>query len=98
MRDVAFAVDDCRGIYAEAVRRGAVSMQAPVELKDEHGHVWIATVRTYQDTVHTFVERTHYKGVFLPGYQTVEHGEKDPLHKVRTRNAFARAPHTSPAL
>ena len=33
-----------------------------------------ATVQTYGDTTHTFIERAGYKGIFLPGY-------KDPLYK-----------------
>jgi 4-hydroxyphenylpyruvate dioxygenase len=82
VRDVAFEVDDCRGIYHEAVRRGAVSTLAPVELKDEHGSVWMASVRTYGDTIHSFVERKNYKGVFLPGYQTITNGANDPLAKL----------------
>ncbi len=84
VRDVAFAVDDCRGMYAEAVRRGAVSIMAPVELKDDHGagSVWMATVRTYGDTVHSFVERANYTGVFLPGFAAVQNGEQDPLAKL----------------
>jgi len=82
VRDVAFTVDDCRGIYNEAVKRGATSILAPQCLHDEHGTVWIATVRTYGDTVHSFVERVHYKGVFLPGYTPVQHGDQDPLVKI----------------
>jgi 4-hydroxyphenylpyruvate dioxygenase len=77
VRDVAFSVDDCRGIFDEAVKRGAVAVRQPTKLEDERGHVWVATVRTYGDTVHTFVESSNYKGVFLPGYQEVDH--HDPL-------------------
>lgn len=77
VRDVAFKVDDCRGIFKQAVERGAVVMQQPMLLEDEHGSVWTATIRTYGDTVHTFVEDTNYKGAFLPGYQAVD--DVDPL-------------------
>jgi 4-hydroxyphenylpyruvate dioxygenase len=77
VRDVAFAVDDCRGIFEEAVKRGAVAVMQPTKTEDEHGHVWMATIRTYGDTVHTFVESQNYKGTFLPGYENVE--ETDPL-------------------
>jgi 4-hydroxyphenylpyruvate dioxygenase len=77
VRDVAFSVDDCRGIFSEAVKRGAVAVREPTKLEDEHGHAWIATVRTYGDTLHSFVESSNYKGVFLPGYQAVT--DTDPL-------------------
>jgi len=51
------------------VAKGAVSIQAPVEEKDEHGSVVRCTIQTYGNTVHSFVERANYKGPFLPGYQ-----------------------------
>jgi len=77
VKDVAFEVDDARTLYKLAVDGGAVSVQPPTELKDEHGHAVIATVQTYGDTVHSFVERKNYKGVFLPGYKGVD--KVDPL-------------------
>ena len=55
MKDVAFTVDDAAGIYHKAVERGATGVRAPETIKDEHGSVIIASVRTYGDTVHSFV-------------------------------------------
>jgi len=69
VRDVAFHVDDAAGIYNKAVSRGAKSVSEPQELKDENGSVIIASVCTYGDTIHTFVERRDYTGVFLPGFK-----------------------------
>lgn len=68
VRDIAFTVDDVRGIYSKAVSRGAKSVREPWEERDEHGVVVMATVATYGDTHHTFVERRNYKGEFLPNY------------------------------
>jgi 4-hydroxyphenylpyruvate dioxygenase len=76
-KDVAFACKDAEAIYKKAIERGAVSILAPTEEKDEHGSVIRATVRTYGDTVHSFVQRNDYKGAFLPGYKKLE--GKDPL-------------------
>lgn len=92
VRDVAFEVDDCRGIYAEAVKRGAESVRAPTELKDEHGVCWIASVRTYGDTVHSFVECRDYKGVFLPGFQATP-DDKDPLVTMTESPGLLRVDH-----
>jgi len=78
VRDVAFTVDDARGIYNLAVKNGAKSVMEPTELKDKHGTVILASIQTYGDTVHTFVQRNDYKGIFLPGYVSKE-GIKDPL-------------------
>src|SRR5207249_9995681 len=41
-------------------------------LKDENGEVKISSIYTYGETVHTFVERKNYKGVFMPGYKKAE--------------------------
>lgn len=76
-KDVAFGVKDCAAIYAKAISRGAVSVQEPKDESDEFGRVVTATVKTYGDTVHTFVQRAEYKGAFLPGYKAVN--KVDPL-------------------
>lgn len=72
VRDMAFWVDDARDAYAKAIERGAVSVQEPTMLKDEHGEVIIAGIRTYGDTIHSIVERKNYKGLFLPGFVKVD--------------------------
>ncbi|WKW12622.1 4-hydroxyphenylpyruvate dioxygenase [Pseudogemmatithrix spongiicola] len=68
VRDMAFWVDDCRDAYAKAIERGAVSVQEPTVLKDEHGEIVVAGIRTYGDTIHSIVERRNYKGLFMPGF------------------------------
>jgi len=78
VRDIAFSVDDAAGIYHRAVSRGAKSVRAPWQEQDEHGHVVMATVQTYGDTHHTFVQRSAYKGIFLPGFLPLN-GAQDPL-------------------
>ncbi|KAJ3216938.1 hypothetical protein HDU67_008757 [Dinochytrium kinnereticum] len=76
VKDVAFTVDDARGIYKKAVERGAKSIREPFELSDEHGTVVMSTVATYGDVEHTFVERKNYKGTFLPGFTA---SKDDPI-------------------
>jgi 4-hydroxyphenylpyruvate dioxygenase len=68
VRDVAFTVEDATAAYNAAVQNGAASVQEPQTLKDEHGEVIVASIQTYGDTIHTFVQRSNYKGAFLPGY------------------------------
>lgn len=46
VRDVAFTVENARAIYEAAVKKGAKSVMEPVELKDEHGVVVMASVQT----------------------------------------------------
>jgi 4-hydroxyphenylpyruvate dioxygenase len=80
VKDVAFTVDDAAGIYHKAVERGATGVRAPETIKDEHGSVIIASVRTYGDTIHSFVQRVDYKGPFLPGFKA--HHLKEVLNEV----------------
>jgi len=71
VKDVALRVTDCRAVFYDAVGRGAKVVREPFELSDEQGIVVLATIQTYGETVHTFVERSRYSGVFLPGYVSV---------------------------
>ena len=66
---LALWVDDAAHAYHTAVSRGAKSAFAPRTLRDEQGEVVLAAIHTYGDTIHTFVERGNYQGVFLPGYE-----------------------------
>jgi 4-hydroxyphenylpyruvate dioxygenase len=66
--DIALEVEDVAFAYNEACRRGAVGVRGPALLEDEFGVFEQATIRTYGDTTHTFVNRDRYRGVFAPGY------------------------------
>ncbi len=69
VRALAFQVEDAGAAYQDAVGRGARSVAEPHAVADEKGAVTLATVKTFGDTVHTFVERNEYEGAFLPGYR-----------------------------
>ena len=71
VRSIALWVDDARSAWLETTSRGAISVQEPVEAKDEHGSVVTSSIAAYGETIHTFVERKNYEGVFLPGYQAM---------------------------
>ena len=72
VHDVALWVDDAKQAWKETTRRGARSVREPFEQHDEHGTVKLSSIATYGDTIHTFVERSDYRGAFLPGYRAVE--------------------------
>jgi 4-hydroxyphenylpyruvate dioxygenase len=74
---IALSVPDAARAHAEAVSRGARSVAEPQEAADGHGTVRLATIATYGDTVHTFVERGAYNGPFLPGFEPVDDGTAD---------------------
>ncbi|MFB9864782.1 4-hydroxyphenylpyruvate dioxygenase [Rufibacter immobilis] len=65
---MALWVDDAYKSYEETVKRGARPAAEPQTLTDEFGEVKIASIYTYGETIHTFVERKNYTGAFMPGY------------------------------
>jgi 4-hydroxyphenylpyruvate dioxygenase len=66
---LALWVDDAEKSFRETISRGAEPAAAPQVLQDEYGEVKVASIRTYGETIHTFVERKNYTGAFMPGYQ-----------------------------
>jgi 4-hydroxyphenylpyruvate dioxygenase len=76
VRVIALWVDDAERAWHETTSRGAISVQDPQTLSDEHGHIVLSSIHAYGDTIHSFVERGAYDGPFLPGYRAVE---SDPL-------------------
>jgi len=69
VHDLAWLVDDATLAFEGAVARGARPERAPWRESDEDGELVLAQIGTYGETVHTFVERGHYRGKRLePGY------------------------------
>lgn len=66
---IALWVEDATSAFNETTKRGAVPFMGPTREEDEHGYVIRSGIYTYGETVHIFVERANYKGVFLPGYR-----------------------------
>ncbi len=71
VRDIALEVDDVDAVFNHAVEAGAAAAAAPADREDELGAVRTATIGTYGEVLHTFVQRKGYKG-FLPGYAPTE--------------------------
>jgi 4-hydroxyphenylpyruvate dioxygenase len=71
-------VDDVKYTFEETVRRGAIPVIPPTLLEDETGVYEFATIRTYGDTTHSFVNRDRYKGVFAPGFDPLDADRYSP--------------------
>jgi 4-hydroxyphenylpyruvate dioxygenase len=67
-KDIAFRVPNAQSCYQEALKRGALGVLAPTRFSDKNGSVTCAAIRTYGDTIHTFIDRKDYHGPFLPGF------------------------------
>jgi 4-hydroxyphenylpyruvate dioxygenase len=72
VKDVAFRVPDATHAYEYATKQGAPGVMEPTVFDDENGKVVRSTIKAYGDTVHSFIERENYSGVFLPGYRAEE--------------------------
>jgi len=70
VRTIAIRVADAKAAYEAATARGARSVAEPSRAEDEHGVVTSASIATFGDTIHTFVERDEYTGAFWPGYRS----------------------------
>jgi len=72
VQDIAIDVEDVTAVYEMTTKRGAVGVRSPALLEDEWGVYECATIRTYGDTTHTFINRDRYRGVFAPGYRPID--------------------------
>ncbi|MFP4227287.1 MAG: 4-hydroxyphenylpyruvate dioxygenase [Salinivenus sp.] len=72
VRDIALAVDDAEHSFEATVQRGAEPVSEPTVHEDTDGRVVTAAIATYGDTIHTFVDRSEYEGLFFPGFERWE--------------------------
>ncbi|CAH0555965.1 unnamed protein product [Brassicogethes aeneus] len=68
VKDIAFAVENLENIIDVAKQRGAKIVRDIWQESDFNGTVRFATLKTYGDTTHTFIDRSLYRGAFLPGF------------------------------
>ncbi len=69
---LALMVEDATGAWEETTKRGGNSYMEPTIMKDENGELVMSGICTYGETVHLFIERKNYSGVFMPGYRKWE--------------------------
>ena len=69
VRVLALRVDDATSAWRETTARGGKSCMEPTVLTDKQGEVVLSGIHTYGDTIHLFVERKNYEGVFMPGFR-----------------------------
>jgi len=66
--DIALEVPDVDRCIRHARSQGATIVREPQDVSDEHGTVRTAVIAAYGDTRHTLVDRSSYRGPYLPGY------------------------------
>ncbi len=69
---MALGVDDASEAFKVTTARGAKPAWELIETHDEYGSYRTSAIYTYGETLHVFVERKDYHGVFAPGYKALE--------------------------
>jgi 4-hydroxyphenylpyruvate dioxygenase len=69
---LALMVDDAYKAHEETTKRGGISCLEPKTISDENGEVRMSGIKTYGEVEHLFIERSNYKGVFMPGFRKWE--------------------------
>ena len=69
---IALKVEDATSAWEETTSRGGKSFLEPMTLTDGDGQLVMSGIHTYGETVHLFIERENYHGVFMPGFRAWE--------------------------
>ncbi len=72
VRDIAFKTESAGEAYDSCLSRGAESAHAPETSSDDQGSFTRAAIRTYGETIHSFIERDQYAGLWAPGYVALD--------------------------
>src|SRR5450432_3736586 len=75
---LALKVEDATSAWNETTKRGGKSYLEPTTLTDDNGELVMSWIHTYGDTVHLFIERGDYNGVFMPGFRKWETNYNPP--------------------
>jgi 4-hydroxyphenylpyruvate dioxygenase len=69
---IALWVDDAYDAFQQTIMRGAKPFLHPETITDEYGTIKRSGIHTYGDTVHLFIERKNYNGIFLPRFTALK--------------------------
>jgi 4-hydroxyphenylpyruvate dioxygenase len=75
---LALMVDDAKDAWEQTTKRGGKSYMEPNVMTDENGKFVMSGIHTYGETVHLFIERKNYNGVFMPGFKKWESNYNPP--------------------
>ncbi|MEO7803076.1 MAG: 4-hydroxyphenylpyruvate dioxygenase [Actinomycetota bacterium] len=72
VKAVSLSVPDAEEAWKQATSRGATSVLEPTELADDDGVLRKSGIKAYGDTVHYFIDRSDYRGLYAPGYKSLK--------------------------
>jgi len=77
VRRIALAVDDVKKAFEKAIGNGGIPTKLPAKIEDEDGYIEEAAIRLYDHNEILFINRTHYRGAFRPGYRAEAGNDPD---------------------
>ena len=69
--DIAFSVDCDQTAYESCLSRGAEGVDEPTITKDDNGEYGQSSIKTYGDTIHSFIYDSNYSGLWAPGFSAL---------------------------
>ena len=66
--EVALEVPNVDDNYAFALKQGAIGLEEPHDVTDEHGTIRVSALGTYGETRNVLIDRSRYNGPFMPGF------------------------------
>ena len=70
--DISFSVDCHNEAYESCISRGAKGVEKPFLIQDNDGNYGRSSIKTYGDTIHSFIEDSDYNGVWAPNFKKVK--------------------------
>ena len=76
---IALAVNDAEAAIRETKKRGATVLEPATAKEDEFGTVVTGVIKYAGDTVFKFVDRSRYRGPFMPGFRPIQARGSTPV-------------------
>ncbi len=81
--DIALEVPDVDRCITHARAQGATIIEEPHDITDQNGTARVAAIAAYGETRHSLVDRSRYRGPYLPGYLARSSCYTKPLDEPR---------------
>ena len=73
--EIAFKVDSVKNAFDGCIKRGALSESEDIFTDNDNGLYESASIKTYGDCFHTFINRENYNGFWAPGFKEMNPAE-----------------------
>lgn len=84
--NVALSVKNVEEATAKVKSKGGKVIREPCIIQDEHGIIKMSIVASEcENVVHSLLDKSKYKGTFLPGFTTIESSSSKIYHKMNER-------------